>query len=222
MSIFDKWRKRLDESASQESEDLTPQYYGPDTAVALYYGSGADDYYDLTADPTQISYANEVIRRHLRNWMIQDQALTEDLTHRHDTSLSHNFNDFDLKYLPYPSYSEALLECVQDTAGSGSGGRFFDAIVHIYMEVDPATLETITGRFLYAMIYGLGREVNNRQLPSKKDWLDTIRQFPWAPFIAYVQELSDTEENDEVLRAVHSPLEPTVANDVQSFRQDGR
>ena len=145
----------------------------------------------------------EKITNILKEWMVQDIAYTANLNQSVESSLSHQFKQIDLKYLPYQAQYEVLMNCIKDTEINNSGSRFFDAIIRIHTNISLNIINTFKGRFLAGMLYGLPAEINNIPLPKDK-WKNLILEHNWIPFLSIIQDIAD---NDDVVDKVKQLVE---------------
>ena len=149
--------------------------------------------YRLVCDPDIYAKGLEKIFEHLRTWIIQDITQTTNNNQPIETTLIYQIKDIDLKVLPYPIQKETLINCMKDTEINFSGARLLDTFVRINIEVPTEVLETVKGKFLYGMIYGLPKELGDIVYPKRQDWLNLITEMPWAPFLVFLQELFDSD-----------------------------
>ncbi len=168
----------------------------------------------LFCDQTLYLQSRETIRSILRAWIMQDMNLATSAGGRPlDGSLAYRIRNVDLKYLAYPDQLANFLDCMQDTGTSFSGSRLMDAFVNIYLNVPIEITEYIKGKFLYGMLYGI-TSTNDREFPTKQEWVTTLKGYPWIPFLCYIQEMIDTEE--EIVRLIqlarNQPTQVNLAN----------
>ena len=53
----------------------------------------------------------------------------------------------------------------------------------------------IRGRFLYSMTEGLSaKHPAYGKYPSKEEWVEVLKEIPWAPYLQFVQELYETDQ----------------------------
>ena len=150
----------------------------------------------------------ETMKNLIARWILQDLKLITDVGRPIETSLSYSLRDIDVKFLPFPSYWDFLLQTIKDTEYNRSGSRFFDTIANIYIEVPTEVIRTFIGKFLYGMIYGLPRIINDQPLPTKEDWINLLAQVPWAPFLQLVQTVLDGEFDDATTKVDN--IQPNV------------
>lgn len=174
-------------------ENIVP--FLPDNEQQIFRSYNPTDFYPLEVEDTEeYRHTLEVIRDNLRSWMAQDQAFTASTAQPLTYSLSYSLKEIDLKFLPYPAYLARFKECLMDTEINNSGSRLMDVINRIYLMIPPRHMAVLQGRFIYGMIYGMAAEVNGRPLPSKEDWIDLLDQYPWVPFLAFIQDIYETDE----------------------------
>ncbi len=172
--------------------------------------------YPLTIDDENLYQQGiEKITNILKEWMVQDAAYTANLNQPIESSLSHQFKQIDLKFLPYQTQMETLLTCLKDTEINNSGSRFFDAIIRIHTNVSLQIINTFKGRFLAGMIYGLPDEINNIPLPKDR-WKELIISHNWIPFLSIIQDLAD---NDDVVDKVKHLVQATKDVNVNIVRR---
>lgn len=148
----------------------------------------------LVCDPAMYAAGLEIVRNHLKIWIIQDITNTLENNQGIEDTLLYQIKDTDLKFLPYQSQRDVLERCLIDTEINFSGSRLFDAITRINIEVPMEVLETIKGKFLYSMIYGLPKQLGKLVYPTKEDWIGLLADMPWVPFLVFVQEIFDSDE----------------------------
>ena len=163
----------------------------------------------------------ENIQRHLRTWMIQDQAFAANGNQSVTSTLCYNLKEIDLKYVPYPSYFLKLQECLRDTEINNSGNRLMDTFVRIYLHSDPYLLEVLQGRFLHGVLCALSPTINDRPLPNANQWADCLEQLPWLPLVVFIQDMYENDEiYSEVLQHVgQNRPAATAATDVRTSSQ---
>lgn len=147
----------------------------------------------LECDEEQYNAALVTIESIFRKWM----TLEIDVASNTNTSLEHTLpyqlRNIDIKYLPYPVNREMLETILRDNDISRSGSRFFDIIVTIYSSIPSIVLETMRGRFMYGMLYGLPRVIDDKPLPSKEEWISLLAEHPWIPLLRIQQQLFDSD-----------------------------
>ena len=150
--------------------------------------------YRLLCDPEIYAKGLEKVSEHLRKWIVQDIIQTTNNNQAIETTLLFQIKDIDLKVLPYPIQKDTLLKCMTDTEINFSGSRLLDTFTRINIEVPTEVLETIKGKFLYGMIYGLPKSLGDIVYPKRQDWLNLIAEMPWCPFLVFIQDLFDSDE----------------------------
>ena len=150
----------------------------------------------------------ETMKNLIARWILQDLKLITDVGRPIESSLSYSLRNIDVKFLPFPSYWDILLQTMKDTDFSHSGSRFFDTIANIYIEVPTEVIRTFIGKFLYGMIYGLPKTINDQPIPTKEDWTNLLAQVPWAPFLQLVQTVLDGEIDGATTKITN--IEPTI------------
>lgn len=148
----------------------------------------------LVCDPELYAKGLDTIRTLLREWMVQDIVQTTTNGQTLESSLLYQIKDVDLKVLPFPIQKETLMRCMEDTPMNFSGSRLLDTFVRINVEVPTEVLETVKGKFLYGMVYGLPRSVGDLVYPVKQDWINLISEMVWAPYLLFIQQLFDSDE----------------------------
>lgn len=165
-----------------------------DNTEFIYLDETGTRFYPLMCDNTLYKESLEIIREQLRTWIVQDLSYTTSLNEVVERSLVYQLVNIDVKFLPYPTYTEMLKLCLQDTDISHSGSRLMDTIVRIGTLVPTEVLETIKGKFLYSMLYTIPREVNGQPMPNKVAWVETLSLYPWIPLMLFIQELYEADD----------------------------
>lgn len=145
----------------------------------------------------------ETMKNLIARWILQDIKLVTEIGRPLESSLSYSLRNIDVKFLPFPSYWDILLQSMKDTEFNRSGSRFFDTIANIYIEVPTEVIRTFIGKFLYGMIYGLPRYINDQPVPTKDDWVNFLAQVPWAPFLQLVQTVLDGQFDDATAKVTN-------------------
>ena len=147
----------------------------------------------LDCDQQLFETGTAVIKKHLKIWAMQDIAFTTSNNQPVESSLIYQLKDFDLKLLPYDEPKETLMQVLRDTPVNASGTRLMDAFVRIALETPTPVVETLKGRLLYGMVYGISRVINEVAMPSKALWVKLIQEFPWVIYLPFIQELYETD-----------------------------
>ena len=147
----------------------------------------------LSCDQQLFETGLTVIRKHLKNWILQDIIFTTDNNQAVESSLVYQLKDFDLKLLPYDEPQATLQTVLKDTPVNASGTRLMDAFVRITMEAPIEALEALKGRMLYGMVYCISRTINDTPMPSKQQWVKTLQELPWVIYLPFLQELYETD-----------------------------
>ena len=162
-----------------------------DTVLTGIHLSSGCTYPVLSDNNEEYAKGIEKMKDILGNWITQDIKLVTEVGKEPDTSMAYAIRNIDLKYLPYPTHLNILLDTLTNDEYNRSAGRFFDAITAIYTEVPTEVIRTFIGKFLLAMLYGLPRTIDKNELPSKEDWIEAMTIAPWAPFVHIVQTILD-------------------------------
>lgn len=165
-----------------------------DNTEVIYGDPDGMQKFRLVCDPELYAKGLDTIRGLLREWMIQDIVQTTSNGQKLETSLLYQIKDIDLKVLPYPVQKEVLLKCMEDTPMDYSGSRLLDTFVRINIEVPTEVLETVKGKFLYGMVYGLSKQIGEVVYPTKQDWLNLLAEVAWCPYLIFIQQLFDSDE----------------------------
>lgn len=165
-----------------------------DNTEVIYGDPDGMQKFRLVCDPELYAKGLDTIRGLLREWMIQDIVQTTSNGQKLETSLLYQIKDIDLKVLPYPVQKEVLLKCMEDTPMDYSGSRLLDTFVRINIEVPTEVLETVKGKFLYGMVYGLPKQIGEVVYPTKQDWLNLLSEVVWCPYLIFIQQLFDSDE----------------------------
>lgn len=137
----------------------------------------------------------EKIKSILKAWILQDIIFTNmENGNKVDNSLVFQLKDIDTKFIPYDLQKNTLLSCLEDSATNFAGLRFFDTIVRISLEVPTEVLETLKGKFLYAMVYTIPKSINRNTVPTKQQWVSTLIELPWVTYLPFIQELYERDE----------------------------
>lgn len=162
-----------------------------DTTEAIQLDAGI--FLPLTCDFELYQAGMKEASAVIESWINSELDSNAALAERIQSSIVFELRKFDLKYLPYPVQINALENVLMDTELSNSGSRFFDMIVELYTRVPTEVLETYRGKFLYAMLYGLPKLINDKQLPNKEHWTTLLSVHPWVPFIKLIQDIFETK-----------------------------
>ena len=166
----------------------------------------------LDCDSAEYENGLTTIRSILRRWIQQELDIAANTNNTLEGTLAYQLHEINLKMAPFASCREAINRILQDTDISKSGGRFFDVISLIYTTVPTRVLETYRGKFLYGMLYGLPRVINDDVLPSKEDWISLLTEHPWIPLLQIEQELFDTDLSVAArANALEESRAPTIA-----------
>lgn len=147
----------------------------------------------LDCDEEQYQNSLTIIESIFRKWMQLEIDVAANTNTPLDHTLPYQLRNIDLKFLPYPVNREMLDMVLKDNEISRSGSRFFDIIVTIYSSVPSMVLETMRGRFMYGMLYGLPRIIDDKPLPSKEEWVSLLAEHPWVPLLHIQQQLFDSD-----------------------------
>ncbi len=166
----------------------------------------------LDCDSAEYENGLTTIRSILRRWIQQELDIAANTNNTLEGTLAYQLHEINLKMATFASCREAINRILQDTDISKSGGRFFDVISLIYTTVPTRVLETYRGKFLYGMLYGLPRVINDDVLPSKEDWISLLTEHPWIPLLQIEQELFDTDLSVAArANALEESRAPTIA-----------
>lgn len=165
-----------------------------DTVEKIYLNEEGTRYYPLQCDHELYAKGLEIVKRHLQSWMVQDITIAGNTNQAIDTTLLYQLKEIDVKFLPYAEQQNILTACLRDNEISFSGSRLMDTFLRINVEVPIEVLETIKGKFLYGMVYGLPETISDVPIPKKEQWINTMRLFPWCHFLMFIQEIYDTDD----------------------------
>ncbi len=183
----------------------------PDDTEYIYLSEDGSVNFPLTYenDALYASCLND-IRTIFIKWIAGDQQLAAETGQRVEGTVSYLLGTLDLKFLPAPQQTERLLDIVHSDSVTRSGSRFFDAITLIYATIPTPVIECFKGKFLYGMIYGLPREIDDTPLPTKEMWVELLRAAPYAPFLLLLQEVLTDSLNPDTTPA--QIVQPTTTN----------
>ncbi len=168
-----------------------------DTTEAIHLSDDGSYTYSLVSrDPVEEEAVKQRIYQQLERWMVQD-IVTESSNTEGDATLSRQLAYLDIKFLPHQR--DALKQLLTDTTVSLSAARFFDVLTYIYTTEPLWVFELLTGKFLYSQLYILpktitvlvGEYTEERQLPTKEEWVETLAEYPWIPLLIFIQQISD-------------------------------
>lgn len=151
-------------------------------------------FYPLEADHELFTQCIDKIKDILRIWMTQDISFATKRRLEVTDTLVYQIMQTDLKFLGYISNFELFSTILNDSADSSSGSRLMDAFVRIAMQIPIDIQRVITGRFLYAHVWCLQKQINHIDLPSKQDWLGILKEHPWVVYLPFIQELYDEDD----------------------------
>lgn len=156
--------------------------------------------------PTECSseevYTNAVItiKEHLRKWMNSDIFYITSTNQKLEDTLSYQIGLIPILQLPNQAVFDRLIYLFGLDAINNTNGRFIDACVSAIMDIPPEAFYCIRGRFLVAVTEGLYRSEEETNYPSKAEWVDVLTQVPWIPFLKYIQEMFEHEQQFQALR----------------------
>lgn len=167
-----------------------------DTSDTIFLTEDGSINYPLEEeDPVRYKESIEKIFDLLRMWMSQDIAFASSRGLQVSDTLVYQLAMLDLKLLAYPTYLSMLDNIMDDTSSNEkSGSRLMDTIVRICVQVPMSDQRVITGKFLYGNLYGIPREINGMELPSKSHWAATLLKYPWVVYLPFLQELYDDDD----------------------------
>ena len=165
-----------------------------DNSETIYHPHDPEISYPLYhSNPELMRTDLEIIRNKLKKWLKSDIDHARN-THNVASALLRQIVKLDIKYLGYPEHIKILQSSMRDTSLSKSGTRLLDCFIRINMSIDQETIYVITGKFLYSVIYGCGTAEYNQMLPNKEQWFSAILEYPWIPYLVYLQEQIDEYE----------------------------
>ena len=179
------------------------------TEVIFLDNTGAFFYPLEYEDRAEFKESLDIIKEQLRLWVISDINYATNNGQSVENALSFQLSTLDLKMLPKSGNLLGLLQMLSDTEIDFSGTRLMDVIVRISMSVSIGVLETLKGRFLYGMVYTLPKKINDRELPTKDEWVELLAELPWVYLLPFIQEIYD---NDELVHRIAKMAETTKNN----------
>lgn len=172
------WKKK-DEPAFQDTTD------------AIFIGGRA---FPLMCDNMLYLESLKEIKRYIADWVHQEEELISAMGDNGTHSLIRTFSNVDIRNLGWPDALAVFLQILEDTAITKEGARFEDLVLRLCINIPTEVLETITGKFLYGVLYKNRQQINKRQVPTKEAWEFTLTAVPWLPLLPIVQEVLDQEQ----------------------------
>lgn len=145
------------------------------------------------------------IKTQLSLWMLSDLFYVINTDRGIEHTLSNRIYQMPLSFLPTDEQVSFLYRLLQDNQISASGTRFLDACRVATSLIPPEVFMCIRGRFLFSMTEGLSvQHPAQGSYPTKEDWVEVLKTIPWAPYLQYVQELYDTDQEFIKNRNAHA------------------
>ena len=167
-----------------------------DTTEMIFLGKRA---YPLQCDPAVYTTSVIAIKDIFRSWIISEISLAERTNQENHSLLVKSLRDVDIKFLAHDEPLSVFTDTLMDTPVSFSGSRFMDTITRIHMTIPSDIADTCVGKFLFSMLYGLPKTVNQLPLPTKQQWQDALYAYPWIPYLVFYQ---DAYDSDEIIKRV--------------------
>ena len=162
-----------------------------DTTEQIWIGNRA---FPLQCDNAQYEESVKTIKTYIGTWITQEIDLLASMGMRPDVGIINTFRTVDIRMLGWSSALDTFEKLLEDTAISVQGARFEDLILRISLNVPTEVMETITGKFLYGVLYRTRQVVNKNQYPDKEAWELSLIRIPWLPILPFIQEVMDTEQ----------------------------
>ena len=166
-------------------KELVPQ----DTTDVIYLGNR---FFPLQCDPQLYKESLADIKCMMSEWIHQELDM-EEQTQASEYSLLRALHVTDVRNLGWGTSMDQFLKLLSDSAISCQCIRMEDLIVRISINIPTEVLETITGKFLYGVLYKTRRIVNRERYPGKEEWAYSLREVPWIPLLPIFQEVLDKD-----------------------------
>lgn len=161
-----------------------------DTTDAIWIGNR---FYPLYCDPQLYTDGIERIKKMISSWIQQEVELEKETTFT-EYSLIQAIYQTDIRSIAWASSLDLFLKILTDSAISRQSIRLEDLILRISITIPTDVLETLTGKFLYGVLYKTRGEVNKIPYPGKEEWETALIEVPWIPFLPLFQEVMDTNQ----------------------------
>lgn len=178
----------------------------PDTTDAIWIGNRS---YPLVCDNQLYFDSLERIKQYISSWLSQEIDLEKETTFS-EYSLIKVLYQTDIRNLAWESALEMFLTILRDSSISRQSVRLEDLIVRIAINIPTEVLETITGKFLYGVLYKTRRTVNETEYPQKEEWEHALMEIPWIPLLPLFQEVMDQDHS--IRRIAEKAQSATIVN----------
>lgn len=143
----------------------------------------------------------EIVKNHLRDWIDSDIFYVTSTNQTLEDTLSFQLCQLQLLRLPEPKIFDSFAHLLDPNALNNTAGRLIDACTSATMDIPTEVFYCIRGRFLFAVTEGLYSELDEEATyPTKVQWAELLIQFPWLPYIKYIQEIFETEKQFQEIR----------------------
>jgi hypothetical protein len=160
-----------------------------DSTLAIYLDD--EHMLPLTIDDARYAAGIQLINGIVRKWVDTAYKEAEECNIPIKDSLLGIFRNTDVKFTPYILQIDAIQNALHDNDVSRAGSRFFDMIVLIHTLTPTDVIECLKGRFLYGVLYGIPKTINDTATPSKEEWVSLLAVHPWIPFLQIIQTIID-------------------------------
>lgn len=171
-----------------------------DTTTEIWIGQRM---FPLECDPALYVESLKTIKEYITNWITQEIDISGAMGQNAWSGILNTFRVTDIRVIAWPSTLATFKTALEDSAISYQGMRFEDMILRLSIAIPTEVLETITGKFLYGVLYKTRRMVNGVEYPDKEAWEHALIEIPWLPVLPLVQEVLDSNKvfRDEAAKA---------------------